>query len=85
VQELIESIDNSQFAIAADEKTEIKSFLEWLVGNHFTFLGYEEFVVGTDQEGGHIDYDPSSFLGLAKLLRAGLTSDDLRIEDYAVN
>ena len=23
--------------------------------------------------------------GLAKLLRAGLTSDDLRIEDYAVN
>ncbi|WP_454870202.1 NAD-glutamate dehydrogenase [Pseudomonas lini] len=85
VQELIEGIDNSQFIINADEKTEIKSFLEWLVGNHFTFLGYEEFVVGEDQNGGHIEYDQNSFLGLTKLLRAGLTVDDLRIEDYAVN
>ena len=55
------------------------------MGNHFTFLGYEEFVVGEDQNGGHIEYDQSSFLGLTKLLRAGLTVDDLRIEDYAVN
>lgn len=85
VQELIEGIDNSQFIINADEKSEIKSFLEWLVGNHFTFLGYEEFVVGEDQNGGHIEYDQNSFLGLTKLLRAGLTVDDLRIEDYAVN
>ncbi|NWB30677.1 NAD-glutamate dehydrogenase [Pseudomonas gingeri] len=85
VQQLIEGIDNSQFAIEADEKGEIKSFLEWLVGNHFTFLGYEEFVVRDDQNGGHIEYDQNSFLGLTKLLRAGLTADDLRIEDYAVN
>ncbi len=89
VRELIEGIDNSQFAIAADEKSEIKSFLEWLglewlVNNHFTFLGYEEFVVQGDQNGGHIAYDPNSFLGLTKLLRAGLTAEDLRIEDYAV-
>lgn len=85
VQELIEGIDNSKFVIDANEKYEIKSFLEWLVGNHFTFLGYEEFVVGEDQNGGHIEYDQNSFLGLTKLLRAGLTVDDLRIEDYAVN
>ncbi|WP_223486735.1 NAD-glutamate dehydrogenase [Pseudomonas sp. A-RE-19] len=85
VQELIEGIDNSKFVIDTNEKYEIKSFLEWLVGNHFTFLGYEEFVVGEDQNGGHIEYDQSSFLGLTKLLRAGLTVDDLRIEDYAVN
>ncbi|NWC08161.1 NAD-glutamate dehydrogenase [Pseudomonas agarici] len=85
VQQLIDGIENSQFAIAADEKSEIKSFLEWLVGNHFTFLGYEEFVVRDGQNGGHIEYDQSSFLGLTKLLRAGLTADDLHIEDYAVN
>ena len=31
---------------------EVKSFLEWLVGNHFTFLGYEEFVVRDEADGG---------------------------------
>ncbi|AFY20036.1 NAD-glutamate dehydrogenase [Pseudomonas sp. UW4] len=85
VQEILSKLDNSQFAVDGDEKSEIKSFLEWLVGNHFTFLGYEEFVVSDEADGGHIVYDKDSFLGLTKLLRAGLTYDDLRIEDYAVN
>jgi glutamate dehydrogenase len=85
VQEILTGLDNSQFAVDADEKAEIKSFLEWLVGNHFTFLGYEEFVVRDEADGGHIVYDQNSFLGLTKLLRTGLTYDDLRIEDYAVN
>ncbi|WP_191488297.1 NAD-glutamate dehydrogenase [Pseudomonas sp. FEN] len=85
VQELLVSIDASQFAIDPEEKAEIKTFLQWLVDNHFTFLGYEEFVVRDEQDGGHIEYDANSFLGLTKLLRAGLTPDDTRIEDYAVN
>lgn len=85
VQEILTGLDNSRYAVDADEKSEIKSFLEWLVGNHFTFLGYEEFVVRDEADGGHIVYDQDSFLGLTKLLRTGLTYDDLRIEDYAVN
>ncbi len=85
VQDILTMLDNSQFAVDGEEKGEIKSFLEWLVGNHFTFLGYEEFVVSDEADGGHIVYDKDSFLGLTKLLRAGLTYDDLRIEDYAVN
>ncbi|MCF5055307.1 NAD-glutamate dehydrogenase, partial [Pseudomonas syringae] len=84
VQDLLAGIDASPFNIDGEEKAEIKNFLEWLVGNHFTFLGYEEFVVRDEADGGHIEYDASSFLGLTKLLRAGLTADDLRIEDYAV-
>lgn len=84
VQDLLAGIDASAFAIDGEEKAEIKNFLEWLVGNHFTFLGYEEFVVRDEADGGHIEYDASSFLGLTKLLRAGLTAEDLRIEDYAV-
>ncbi|BBP71406.1 glutamate dehydrogenase [Pseudomonas sp. Seg1] len=84
VQEILTKLDNSAFAIDADEKNEVKSFLEWLVGNHFTFLGYEEFVVTDQADGGHIEYDQNSFLGLTKLLRTGLTYEDLRIEDYAV-
>ncbi|VVQ04109.1 NAD-specific glutamate dehydrogenase [Pseudomonas fluorescens] len=85
VQDILTMLDNSRFAVDGDEKSEIKSFLEWLVGNHFTFLGYEEFVVSDEADGGHIVYDKDSFLGLTKLLRTGLTYDDLRIEDYAVN
>ncbi|MCF5703327.1 NAD-glutamate dehydrogenase [Pseudomonas syringae] len=84
VQEILTKLDNSAFAVDVDEKNEIKSFLEWLVGNHFTFLGYEEFVVTDQADGGHIEYDQNSFLGLTKLLRTGLTYEDLRIEDYAV-
>jgi glutamate dehydrogenase len=41
-------------------------------------------VVSDEADGGHIVYDKDSFLGLTKLLRAGLSYDDLRIEDYAV-
>ena len=85
VQQILTGLDNSRFAVDPEEKAEIKSFLEWLVGNHFTFLGYEEFVVRDEADGGHIVYDQDSFLGLTKLLRTGLTYDDLRIEDYAVN
>lgn len=85
VQEILTNLDNSRFAVDAEEKNEIKGFLEWLVGNHFTFLGYEEFVVTDHADGGHIEYDQSSFLGLTKTLRTGMTHDDTRIEDYAVN
>ncbi|MGH8386315.1 MAG: NAD-glutamate dehydrogenase [Pseudomonas sp.] len=84
VQEILTNLDNSKFAVDSDEKSEIKGFLEWLVGNHFTFLGYEEFVVTDQADGGHIEYDQNSFLGLTKQLRAGLTNEDRRIEDYAV-
>ncbi|TFH80945.1 MULTISPECIES: NAD-glutamate dehydrogenase [Pseudomonas] len=85
VQEILTKLDNSAFAVDAGEKNEIKSFLEWLVGNHFTFLGYEEFTVVDQADGGHIEYDQNSFLGLTKMLRTGLTNEDRHIEDYAVN
>ncbi|WP_438298831.1 NAD-glutamate dehydrogenase [Pseudomonas sp. NMS19W] len=85
VQEILTKLDNSAFAVDAGEKSEIKSFLEWLVGNHFTFLGYEEFTVVDQADGGHIEYDQNSFLGLTKMLRTGLTNEDRHIEDYAVN
>lgn len=84
VREMLALVDQSGHG-SDDEKSEVKGFLEWLVANHFTFLGYEEFVVNADAQGGHLVYDEQSFLGLARLLRAGLTPDDLRIEDYAVN
>jgi len=85
VREMLALVDQTPYAVDEDEKSEIKTFLQWLVDNHFTFLGYEEFVVSADAEGSRLEYDDSSFLGLTRLLRKGLTSDDLRIEDYAVS
>ncbi|MDH0746739.1 NAD-glutamate dehydrogenase [Pseudomonas sp. GD03842] len=85
LRELLAGIDATEYAVDADEKSEVKVFLEWLADNHFTFLGYEEFTVEGGSEGGQLTYDPASFLGLTKLLRAGLTQDDLHIEGYAVN
>ncbi|MEB0077545.1 NAD-glutamate dehydrogenase [Pseudomonas sp. CCI3.2] len=85
IGELLAGIDTMEFAVEEGEKSEVKVFLQWLVDNHFTFLGYEEFEVRSDEAGGYLVYDESSFLGLTKLLRAGLTKDDLHIEVYAVN
>jgi glutamate dehydrogenase len=85
LHELLAGIDATEYNVDPEEKSEVKVFLEWLVNNHFTFLGYEEFTVSSEAEGGQLQYDPSSFLGLTKLLRAGLTTEDLHIEGYAVN
>jgi glutamate dehydrogenase len=84
VREMLALVDQTPYAVDEDEKSEIKTFLQWLVDNHFTFLGYEEFTVTGSAEGGQLVYDDASFLGLTRLLRKGLTADDLRIEDYAV-
>ncbi|NIF18248.1 NAD-glutamate dehydrogenase [Pantoea sp. Cy-639] len=84
IRELLELVEHNAFGPAQNDKAEVKSFLSWLLDNHFTFLGYEEFTVEADAGGGHLVYDEASFLGLARLLRAGLGADDLRIEDYAV-
>lgn len=84
IRELLDLVEQNAFGPAQNDKAEVKSFLSWLLDNHFTFLGYEEFTVESDADGGHLVYDDASFLGLARLLRAGLGADDLRIEDYAV-
>ncbi|EPM82846.1 NAD-glutamate dehydrogenase, partial [Pseudomonas syringae pv. actinidiae ICMP 18804] len=84
LHDLLASIDANESNTDAEEKVEIKVFLQWLVDNHFTFLGYEEFEVRTDANGGQLVYDESSFLGLTRLLRPGLSHEDLHIEDYAV-
>ncbi|PVZ19478.1 MULTISPECIES: NAD-glutamate dehydrogenase [unclassified Pseudomonas] len=83
--ELMAVVDATPFArVSEQERAEVKEYLQWLLDNHFTFLGYEEFVVHADEHGGQMVYDESAFLGLTRLLRAGLSADDLRIEDYAV-
>ena len=64
---------------AADQE-EIKGFLAWLLDNHFTFLGYEEFSVVEEGEGGRVLYVEDSLLGLSKNMRSGLAPADLHVE-----
>ncbi|MBT9530518.1 MAG: NAD-glutamate dehydrogenase, partial [Pseudomonas sp.] len=59
--------------------------MSWLLDNHFTFLGYEEFTVQADAEGGRLVYDDASLLGLSKSLRRGLGQDELHIEPQALD
>ena len=85
VTELLTWLGKAKLKVDGAELAEVKVFLEWLLDNRFTFLGYEEFTVANEAEGGHITYDESTLLGLSKHLRTGLSAADLHIEDYAVN
>ncbi|HLT03360.1 MAG TPA: NAD-glutamate dehydrogenase [Pseudomonas sp.] len=66
------------------EVAEVRAFYEWLLDNHFTFLGYEEFRVVEDERGARVEYDESSLLGLSRQLRAGLSDAQRAIEPSAV-
>ncbi len=83
-EELLSWLGKAKLKVDGAELAEIKVFLEWLLDNHFTFLGYEEFTVVDETDGGHIAYNEASLLGLSKRLRAGLKKEDLHIESYAV-
>ncbi|HJE28872.1 MAG TPA: NAD-glutamate dehydrogenase, partial [Pseudomonas nitrititolerans] len=63
---------------------EITDFMRWLAEDHFTFLGYEEFSVTQQADGGRIRYDEASLLGLSRNLRTGLDEADQLIMPQAL-
>src|SRR5690606_11553193 len=69
---------------ADSQLAEITDFMRWLASDHFTFLGYEEFSVAQHAEGGRIQYDEASLLGLSRNLRAGLCEADQLIMPHAL-
>ncbi|WP_277372405.1 NAD-glutamate dehydrogenase [Pseudomonas sp. AA-38] len=83
-RELLAWLDRAKLKVDKSELEEIKVFLGWLLDNHFTFLGYEEFTVADNAEGGQLQYDEKSLLGLSKRLRPGLSAEELQIEPDAV-
>ncbi|MDP2243281.1 NAD-glutamate dehydrogenase [Pseudomonas sp.] len=84
-QEVLAWLGSAKLNVEAAELEEIKVFLNWLMDDHFTFLGYEEFTVVDAPEGGTIVYDKQSLLGLSKHLRSGLKDEDLSIEPEALS
>ncbi|MFC5698646.1 NAD-glutamate dehydrogenase [Pseudomonas sp. GCM10022186] len=83
-QELLAWLDKAKLKVDVEELAEVKVFMEWLLDDHFTFLGYEEFTVAEEKSGGHMVYDEKSLLGISRLRRAGLKKEDLHIESEAV-
>ena len=45
---LIHELDSAHPPISADDLHETQSFLQWLTTDHFTFLGYREYALVTD-------------------------------------
>ncbi|MEK1905400.1 MAG: NAD-glutamate dehydrogenase, partial [Pseudomonas sp.] len=84
-EELLAGLDKAKLKVDGAELAEVKTFLAWLLDNHFTFLGYEEFTLVEEKDGGHLVYDQKSLLGLSRRLRSGLTKDELHVEKEAVD
>ncbi|MDP3814732.1 NAD-glutamate dehydrogenase [Pseudomonas sp.] len=84
-KELLAWLDKAKLKVEGAELEEIKVFMSWLLDDHFTFLGYEEFTVADSAGGGSLVYDEKSLLGLSKRLRMGLKADDTHIEAEAVS
>ena len=82
--ELLAGLEAGGAPLNDEELAEIKVFLGWLLENHFTFLGYEEFNVADEADGGRMVYDEASLLGLSRRLRVGLKDEELHIEPEAV-
>lgn len=67
-------------SLSSEHTLEETEFLDWMLDDRFTFLGYEEFKLAENHEGTHVVYDQSSLLGLSKRLRLGL--DEAKVEPF---
>ncbi|MCU1716059.1 NAD-glutamate dehydrogenase [Pseudomonas sp. 5P_3.1_Bac2] len=79
-QDLLNWLDKAKLKVDGAELEETKAFLQWLLNDRFTFLGYEEFTVVESATGGSLVYDEKSLLGLAKRLRSGLKANELQVQ-----
>ncbi|MBB5321226.1 NAD-glutamate dehydrogenase [Marinobacter oulmenensis] len=43
VEEIVKELDTTTAGITEEDRKEAQAFLEWLVEDHFTFLGYDEY------------------------------------------
>jgi len=59
---------NSRFApVSQDEVKESSEFISWLLDNHFTFLGYEEYLIRNLKQGKVMELQEDSLLGVSRL------------------
>jgi glutamate dehydrogenase len=79
-REAITRLEHCPVEVDVEDVAEMKVFIQWLLDDHFTFLGYEEFTLEDEAEGGRVAYDEASLLGLSRRLRKGLSREDTHVE-----
>ena len=67
VNEISRELDNTTAGIDEEEKEEAKAFLAWLVKDHFTFLGYDEYDFAKDKSGLVVRRVENSELGILRV------------------
>ncbi len=61
-------LSNAKLApVTQDEMKESSEFISWLLDNHFTFLGYEEYRIRNLKQGKVMELQQDSLLGISKL------------------
>lgn len=55
-----------QIPVAGDELAESVAFIDWILNNHFTFLGYEEYRIRNRAQGRILEYQQESALGVSR-------------------
>ncbi|HKK55481.1 NAD-glutamate dehydrogenase [Marinobacter sp.] len=67
VTEISKELDSTAARIDDDDKQEAMAFLEWLVKEHFTFLGYDEYDFVKDKKGLVVRRVENSELGILRV------------------
>lgn len=73
VQEIIKELDPKKLVQDADEVNETKAFLEWLLADHFTFLGFRDYEIVGKGKDCALRLIPDSSLGVLRDTRQSKT------------
>jgi glutamate dehydrogenase len=65
--DIADSLQTGQTAVPEAEVAEARELLRWLAGEHFTFIGYREYDLVTDEQGEeHMRAVPGTGLGISR-------------------
>ncbi|SHK39533.1 glutamate dehydrogenase [Marinobacter antarcticus] len=67
VNQVIEELETTTAGISSEKKEEARAFLSWLVSDHFTFLGYDEYDFASDKSGMVVRRVENSELGILRV------------------
>ncbi|TNE74870.1 MAG: NAD-glutamate dehydrogenase [Gammaproteobacteria bacterium] len=67
VSEILAGLDKTKAGITDEEKEEARGFLNWLLQDHFTFLGYDEYDFAKDKSGIVVRRVEDSELGILRV------------------
>jgi len=79
INEALEDLDRGAKVVPADELAEVRSFLEWIADNHFTFIGYRCYELATVKGKDQLHRVPDSALGILKYREDGKVSESFAV------